>query len=74
MPLNCQIKIRQIFFCMRVRMAIPYHTAKFESKNSVKNIVWGQTAKFNDHQYFRLCGKRGHGFYYIGAWVLEHTA
>ena len=31
MPLNRQIKIRQIFLCMHVRMVIPYHTAKFKS-------------------------------------------
>ena len=29
MPLNRQIKIRQISFCVYVRMAIPYQTAKF---------------------------------------------
>ena len=37
-------------------MAIPYHTAKFNSNNGVKNVVLGQTAKFNDRQYFRLYG------------------
>ena len=36
--------------------AIPYHTAKFNSNNGVKNVVLGQTAKFNDRQYFRLYG------------------
>ena len=56
MPLNRQIKIRQNFFRMHVRMAIPYHTAKFKSTNCVKNVVLGQTAKFNDRQYFRLYG------------------
>ena len=40
MPFNHQIKIRQIFFRMHVRMAIPYHTAKLKSANSVKNIVY----------------------------------
>ena len=57
MRLNCQIKIRQIFFRVHVCMVIPYHTAKFKSTNSVKNVVWGKTAKFNDRQYFRLYGK-----------------
>ena len=56
MPFNCQNKIRQIFCRVHVRMVIPYHTAKFESANSVKNVVWGKTAKFNDRQYFRLYG------------------
>ena len=58
MPFNCQIKIRQFFFSVRmyIIMAIPYHTAKFKSANSVKNVVWGKTAKFNDRQYFRLYG------------------
>ena len=51
MPFN-----RQIFICVHVRMAISYHTARFKSTNGVKNIVWGKTAKFNDHQYFRLYG------------------
>ena len=37
-------------------MAILYHTAKFNSNNGVKNVVLGQTAKFNDRQYFRLYG------------------
>ena len=32
MPFNCQIKIRQIFYCMHVRMVIPYHAAKFKSR------------------------------------------
>ena len=35
-------------------MAILYHTAKLKSANSVKNVVWGKTAKLNDRQYFRL--------------------
>ena len=47
---------RQIFFHMHIRMAIPYHNAKFKSANSVKNVVWDQTAKLNDHQYFWLYG------------------
>ena len=51
MPFNHQIKIRQIFICVHVRMAILYHTARFKSAN---NIVWGKTAKFNDRQYFQL--------------------
>ena len=50
------IKIRQISFRVHVRMAIPYQTAKFKSNNSVKNVVWAQTAKFNDRQYFQLYG------------------
>ena len=50
------IKICQTFLRVHVRMAIPYHTAKFKSTNGVKNIDWGQTAKFNDCQYFRLYG------------------
>ena len=41
---------------MFVHMAIPYHTVKFKSAGSVKNVVWGKTAKFNDRQYFRLYG------------------
>ena len=49
MPFNCQIKIHQIFFHVHVRMAIPYHTAKFKSAN---NVVWGKTAKFNDDHIF----------------------
>ena len=56
MPLNRQIKIRQILLCVHVRMAIPYLTAKFNSNNGVKNVVLGQTAKFNDRQYFQLYG------------------
>ena len=44
------------FFRVHVHMAIPYHTAKFKSTNSVKNVIWGKTAKFNDRQYFRLYG------------------
>ena len=56
MFLNRQIKIRQISFRLYVRMAIPYQTAKFKSNNSVKNVVWAQTAKFNDRQYFQLYG------------------
>ena len=44
------------FFRVHVRMAILYHTAKFNSNNGVKNVVLGQTAKFNDRQYFRLYG------------------
>ena len=44
---------RQTFYCMHVLMAIPYHTTKFKSVNTVKHIIWGQTAKFNDCQYFR---------------------
>ena len=56
MPTNRQIKIRQFFFRVHVRMAILYHTAKFNSNNGVKNVVLGQTAKFNDRQYFRLYG------------------
>ena len=51
MPFNCQIKIHLFFFRVHVHMAIPYHTTKFKSTNSVKNVVWGKTAKFNDHQY-----------------------
>ena len=44
--------IRQICFRVHVRMVISYHTA-----NSVApNVVWCQTAKFNDGQYFRLYG------------------
>ena len=31
-----------------------YHTAKFKSANSVKNVVWGKATKFDDRQYFRL--------------------
>ena len=56
MPLNRQIKIRQISFRMYVYMAIPYQTTKFKSNNSVENDVWAQTAKFNDRQYFQLYG------------------
>ena len=41
-------------FHVRVHIAIPYHTATFKSVNSVKNVVWGKTTKFNDRQYFRL--------------------
>ena len=37
-------------------MTILYHTAKFNSNNGVKNVVLGQTAKFNDRQYFWLYG------------------
>ena len=57
MPFNRQIKIRLFFSRVHVHMAIPYHTTKFKSANSVKNVVWGKTAKFNDHQYFRLYGR-----------------
>ena len=38
MPFNRQIEIRQKFFRVHVHMVIPYHTAKFKSANSVKNI------------------------------------
>ena len=31
-----------------------YHTTKFKSANSVKYVVWGKAAKFDDHQYFQL--------------------
>ena len=55
-PYNHQIKIRQIFFCAYVRMAIPYRTAKLKSANIFVMSVWDQTAKFNSCQYFRLYG------------------
>ena len=56
MSLNRQIKICQNFVRVHVNITISYHTAKFKSANSVKNVVWGKTAKFNDRQYFRLYG------------------
>ena len=31
-----------------------YHTTKLKSANSVKNVVWGKAAKFDDRQYFQL--------------------
>ena len=37
-------------------MAIPYRTAKFKSANILLIAIWGSTAKFNAHQYFRLYG------------------
>ena len=38
-------------------MVIPYRTAKFKSANIILLIaIWGSTAKFNAHQYFRLYG------------------
>ena len=37
-------------------MVIPYHTTKFKSTNGVQNVVLGQTAKYNDRQYFWLYG------------------
>ena len=46
-PHNRQIKIRQNFFGMYVRMAIAYHTAKLKSANIFVMSVWDQTTKFN---------------------------
>ena len=48
--------ICQFFFRVHVCIAILYHTVKFKSTNSVKNVSWGKTAKFNDRLYFRLYG------------------
>ena len=39
---------------LNVRTPILYHTTKFKSTDSGKNVVWGKTAKFNDRQYFWL--------------------
>ena len=36
-------------------MVIPYRTAKFKSADIFIMAIWGPTAKFNSHQYFRLC-------------------
>ena len=49
-------KLKSTKCFMHVCMAIPYHAAKFKSTNGVKNVVLGQTAKFNDRQYFWLYG------------------
>ena len=35
-------------------MGISYRTAKFKSTNTFAMAIWGSTAKFNSHQYFRL--------------------
>ena len=35
-------------------MVIPYQTAKFKSTNIFMMAIYGPTAKFNSHQYFRL--------------------
>ena len=55
-------------------MAIPYHTAKFKSANSAKNIIWGKTAKFNDRQYFWLYSMTTGGIIYghisVQTWYL----
>ena len=53
---TAKLKSANFFLRVHVRMVIPYHTAKFKSTNDVKNVVLGQTAKFNDRQYFRLYG------------------
>ena len=45
---DCQIKIGQIFHRMHVCMAIPYHTAKFKSANTIQHVVWDQITKFNE--------------------------
>ena len=39
-------------------MVILYQTAKFKSANIFAVVIWGPTAKFNSHQYFRLYGTR----------------
>ena len=67
MPLNRQIKICQISFRVHVHniMVILYQTAKFKYNNSVKNVVWAQTAEFNDRQYFQLYGKHAHLYMYL---------
>ena len=36
-------------------MAIPYQATKFKSTNIFAMAIVGPTAKFNSHQYFRLC-------------------
>ena len=53
---NRQIKIRQNFLLIYIRMAIPYRTAKFKSANILSIAILGSTAKFNARQYFRLYG------------------
>ena len=45
----------------RRQMAI----AKFKSANIFISATWDQTAKFNDHQYFRLYG--------IGKVIFSHS-
>ena len=37
-------------------LAVGVETAKFKSTNIFISAAWGQTAKFNDRQYFRLYG------------------
>ena len=37
-------------------MAILYQTTKFKSANILAIAIFGSTAKFNSHQYFRLYG------------------
>ena len=53
---TAKLKSAKILLRVHVRMAIPYHTAKFKSTNGVKNVIFGQIAKFNDRQYFQLYG------------------
>ena len=50
MHLKCLINICQLLFFrvhVHVRMAIPYHTIKFKSANSVKNVVWSKIMTTN---------------------------
>ena len=53
---TAKIKICQYLIFVYVRMAIPYQTDKFKSANIFVIAIWGQTTKFNSHQYFWLYG------------------
>ena len=54
---NRQIKIRQNFLLVYIRMVILYRTAKLKFANIFVHAGWGQSAKFNSRQIFRLYDK-----------------
>ena len=68
---NRQIKIHQNFLLAYICMEIPYRTAKLKFANIFVHAGWGQSAKFNSRQFFRLYGIYNNiprGYAFIVAW------